>query len=97
MINLHSLLHKEIKHNTSNILLLRSNNKNILEDTNISTLLDNNKNYLYKNFQKHFSAEPYDPILTIIKKLSNTKEKIILYLKILIFFLIINNFLKAIF
>ena len=76
MINLHSLLHKEIKHNTSNIFLLRSNNKNILEDTNISTLLDNNKNYFYKNFQKHFSAEPYDPILTIIKKLSNTKEKI---------------------
>lgn len=67
--NIYSLLLNEIEKNTSSVFLLKTANKSALEKLYIEkSSSQNNSNYFYKNYCSPSLSEPYDPIISIIKR-----------------------------
>lgn len=66
---IYSLLLNEVEKNTSSIFLLKTDNRNVLEKLyKEHTLNKSDRNYYYKNFYSSSLSEPYDPIISLIKK-----------------------------
>lgn len=67
--NLYSLLLNEIEKNTSSVFLLKTANRDALEKLyKEKNLNESNHNYFYKNYSSSSLSEPYDPIISLVKK-----------------------------
>ena len=67
--NIYSLLINEVEKNTSSVFLLKTVNRFALEEIYKEKCLSkNNSNYFYKNYYSSSLSEPYDPIISLIKK-----------------------------